>query len=67
MGTCLPIHEKQKTGSNSSILLVLFAGGHVQTKQLAYIVKNILQHVLVNMKQLGKQSPTLSPKGSFGE
>lgn len=67
MGTCLPIHEKQKTGSNSSILLVLLAGGHVQTKQLAYIVKNILQHVLVNMKQLGKQSPTLSPEGSFGE
>lgn len=67
VGTCLPIHEKPKTGRNSSILVVLFAGGHVQTKQLAYTVKNILQHFLVNMKQLGKQSPTPSPEGSFGE
>lgn len=67
VGTCLPIHEKPKTRRNSSILLVLLEGGHVQTKQLAYIVKNILQYVLVNMKQLGKRSPTLSPEGSYGE
>lgn len=40
VGNCLPIHEKPKTGRNSSILVVLLAGGHVQTKQLAYIVKH---------------------------